>query len=403
MGGLEWDDMGVKVDGRHSHHLRFADDIVLITSSLSLDKTMFVRNGWVSDAQGLFNTTVPPSLNYAPETIFATMKFEDLPPPLDVTCPTRKLVDTLSESLARCCSSDILLSATGGRDRSQPFTEFGTLICCKCAAAYGKVEQLLSHTLKHHFGEEHLRLYEAVGVIHKDVQRMLDEGRSERSAFVGRMCSSVRTRLTRLGVGEKESVLWLSWWYPNSAKVIELDTNNNQELCVLTPLFSPLAPFMLGGVTVSTREPSNKRIFVKKLIEGSNVEHIPLYFSVRAVERRHVELLSYLAEKKRKRRFREMKRNLKLFYIDAPDLLEYPPRDSKVAKLLHQATGFPIGTSIIPARKIRLVVPIISRLDEISLDEISSISSSTESSTSTYHSHNKYALRHRGKRRYSGL
>ncbi|KAK6746910.1 hypothetical protein RB195_000261 [Necator americanus] len=219
MGGLEWDDMGVKVDGRHSHHLRFADDIVLITSSLSLDKTMFVRNGWVSDAQGLFNTTVPPSLNYAPETpasqgcvrlrtflilreglvdfyiftiheIFATMKFEDLPPPLDVTCPTRKLVDTLSESLARCCSSDILLSATGGRDRSQPFTEFGTLICCKCAAAYGKVEQLLSHTLKHHFGEEHLRLYEAVGVIHKDVQRMLDEGRSERSAFVGRTIKS---------------------------------------------------------------------------------------------------------------------------------------------------------------------------------------------------------------------
>ncbi|WKY09602.1 hypothetical protein Q1695_002173 [Nippostrongylus brasiliensis] len=28
---LEWDDMGVKIDGRHIHHLRFVDDIVLIT------------------------------------------------------------------------------------------------------------------------------------------------------------------------------------------------------------------------------------------------------------------------------------------------------------------------------------------------------------------------------------
>ncbi|KAK6765149.1 hypothetical protein RB195_025187 [Necator americanus] len=32
---LELDDMGVKVDGRQLHHLRFADDIVLITSSIS--------------------------------------------------------------------------------------------------------------------------------------------------------------------------------------------------------------------------------------------------------------------------------------------------------------------------------------------------------------------------------
>ncbi|KAK6736563.1 hypothetical protein RB195_019322 [Necator americanus] len=66
--GLEWDDMGVKVDGRHLHHLRFADDIVLITSNinqaeqmlveidetcrkiglqLNLDKTMCMRNLWV--------------------------------------------------------------------------------------------------------------------------------------------------------------------------------------------------------------------------------------------------------------------------------------------------------------------------------------------------------------------
>ncbi|KAK6755862.1 hypothetical protein RB195_014324 [Necator americanus] len=75
---LEWDDMGVKVDGRQLHHLRFADDIVLITPSVSqaermltkfdetcgciglqlnLDKTMFMRNGWVSDASFTLNGT----------------------------------------------------------------------------------------------------------------------------------------------------------------------------------------------------------------------------------------------------------------------------------------------------------------------------------------------------------
>ncbi|KAK6764893.1 hypothetical protein RB195_025000 [Necator americanus] len=73
---LEWDDMGVKVDGRQLHHFCFADDIVLITPStsqaermltefdetcgciglqLNLDKTMFMRIGWVSDAPFTFN------------------------------------------------------------------------------------------------------------------------------------------------------------------------------------------------------------------------------------------------------------------------------------------------------------------------------------------------------------
>ncbi|KAK6740768.1 hypothetical protein RB195_008927 [Necator americanus] len=66
---LEWEDMGVKVDGRQLDHFRFADDIVLITPSISqaermltdetcgcicllldLQKTMFMRNGWVSNA-----------------------------------------------------------------------------------------------------------------------------------------------------------------------------------------------------------------------------------------------------------------------------------------------------------------------------------------------------------------
>ncbi|EYB86948.1 hypothetical protein Y032_0270g839 [Ancylostoma ceylanicum] len=64
---LEWDNMGVRVDGRLlHHHLRSADDIVLITPSISqaermladiddacgkigfqlnLTKTMFMRNG----------------------------------------------------------------------------------------------------------------------------------------------------------------------------------------------------------------------------------------------------------------------------------------------------------------------------------------------------------------------
>ncbi|KAK6761581.1 hypothetical protein RB195_022593 [Necator americanus] len=75
---LEWGDMGVKVDGRQLHHLRFADDIVLITPSISqaermltefdetcgciglqlnLQKTMFMRNGWVSDAPFTLNGT----------------------------------------------------------------------------------------------------------------------------------------------------------------------------------------------------------------------------------------------------------------------------------------------------------------------------------------------------------
>ncbi|KAK6733427.1 hypothetical protein RB195_017267 [Necator americanus] len=75
---LEWDDMGVEVDDRHLHHLPFADDIVLITLRISqaermltefdetcgciglqlnLQKTMFMRNGWISDAPFTLNGT----------------------------------------------------------------------------------------------------------------------------------------------------------------------------------------------------------------------------------------------------------------------------------------------------------------------------------------------------------
>ncbi|EYC15640.1 hypothetical protein Y032_0036g3267 [Ancylostoma ceylanicum] len=71
--------MGVRVDGRLLHHLRFADDIILITPSISqaermladfddacgkiglqlnLTKTMFMRNGWVPDAPFSLNKTI---------------------------------------------------------------------------------------------------------------------------------------------------------------------------------------------------------------------------------------------------------------------------------------------------------------------------------------------------------
>uniref|UniRef100_A0A0K0D708 Reverse transcriptase domain-containing protein n=1 Tax=Angiostrongylus cantonensis TaxID=6313 RepID=A0A0K0D708_ANGCA len=66
---MKWDDIGVKIVGRQSHHLRFAGDIVLITPNISqveqviddfdkacgkiglrlnLAKTVFIRNGLVT-------------------------------------------------------------------------------------------------------------------------------------------------------------------------------------------------------------------------------------------------------------------------------------------------------------------------------------------------------------------
>ncbi|KAE9413042.1 hypothetical protein Angca_010135, partial [Angiostrongylus cantonensis] len=75
---LEWDNMGVKIDGRQIHHLRFADDIVIITPDISqaermladfdeacgkiglllnLKKTMFMKNGLVSFAPFTLNGT----------------------------------------------------------------------------------------------------------------------------------------------------------------------------------------------------------------------------------------------------------------------------------------------------------------------------------------------------------
>ncbi|VDM60063.1 unnamed protein product [Angiostrongylus costaricensis] len=75
---LEWDSLGVKIDDRQLHYLRFDDDIVLITPNISqaermLDdfdkacgkiglrlnfaKTIFMKNGLVSHAPFTLNGT----------------------------------------------------------------------------------------------------------------------------------------------------------------------------------------------------------------------------------------------------------------------------------------------------------------------------------------------------------
>ncbi|XGW34916.1 hypothetical protein V3C99_018737 [Haemonchus contortus] len=40
---LEWEDLGVKVDGCFLHHLRFADDIVLITPNIEQAERMLAE------------------------------------------------------------------------------------------------------------------------------------------------------------------------------------------------------------------------------------------------------------------------------------------------------------------------------------------------------------------------
>ncbi|VDM55006.1 unnamed protein product [Angiostrongylus costaricensis] len=75
---LEWDNREVEIDGRQLHHLRFADDVVLITPNISqaermlddfgkacgkigfrlnLAKTMFMKNGLVSHVSFTLNET----------------------------------------------------------------------------------------------------------------------------------------------------------------------------------------------------------------------------------------------------------------------------------------------------------------------------------------------------------
>ncbi|KAK6764082.1 hypothetical protein RB195_024419 [Necator americanus] len=58
---LEWDDMGMKVDGRISQAERmlteFDETCGCIGLELNIQKTMFMRNGWVSDAPFTLNGT----------------------------------------------------------------------------------------------------------------------------------------------------------------------------------------------------------------------------------------------------------------------------------------------------------------------------------------------------------
>uniref|UniRef100_A0A7I4XU18 Reverse transcriptase domain-containing protein n=1 Tax=Haemonchus contortus TaxID=6289 RepID=A0A7I4XU18_HAECO len=88
---LEWEDLGVKVDGRYLHHLRFADDIVLITPNIEQAERMLAYSGAVQketrregafrNIEGvvkktknirlrahLFDTAVLPALTYTSET-----------------------------------------------------------------------------------------------------------------------------------------------------------------------------------------------------------------------------------------------------------------------------------------------------------------------------------------------
>ncbi|KAK6762239.1 hypothetical protein RB195_023089 [Necator americanus] len=60
---LEWDDMGVKVDGRQLHHLCLADNIVLITPTESTKDDVHAQ--WVSDAPFTLNgTNISESTSY---------------------------------------------------------------------------------------------------------------------------------------------------------------------------------------------------------------------------------------------------------------------------------------------------------------------------------------------------
>ncbi|XGW21854.1 hypothetical protein V3C99_004650 [Haemonchus contortus] len=50
---LEWEGLGVRVDGRYLHHLRFADDIVLITLNIEQAERMLAEFDTVCGRIGL--------------------------------------------------------------------------------------------------------------------------------------------------------------------------------------------------------------------------------------------------------------------------------------------------------------------------------------------------------------
>ncbi|KAK6762586.1 hypothetical protein RB195_023347 [Necator americanus] len=81
---LEWDDMGVKVDGRQLHHLRFADEIVLIAPSISQAERMLTEFDETCDDQRSllsdnWSTNVVPSDDEGPSfTLFQAVDVTEL-------------------------------------------------------------------------------------------------------------------------------------------------------------------------------------------------------------------------------------------------------------------------------------------------------------------------------------
>uniref|UniRef100_A0A0K0D9L0 Reverse transcriptase domain-containing protein n=1 Tax=Angiostrongylus cantonensis TaxID=6313 RepID=A0A0K0D9L0_ANGCA len=79
---LEWDNMGAKIDGSQLYHLRFADDIVLITPDISQAERMFAdfdkACGKIGFRLNLTNTIFMRNglVSYAPFTLNGPIIFE---------------------------------------------------------------------------------------------------------------------------------------------------------------------------------------------------------------------------------------------------------------------------------------------------------------------------------------
>ncbi|KAK6735659.1 hypothetical protein RB195_018720 [Necator americanus] len=90
---LEWDDMGVKVDGRQLHHLRFADDIVLITPNMSQAERMLIEFDETCGCIGFQGTTGRPPTRWSD---FFTKSFKENYDALRVPCEGRNYWATLA-------------------------------------------------------------------------------------------------------------------------------------------------------------------------------------------------------------------------------------------------------------------------------------------------------------------